>query len=195
MAELMHEDTTDNENPQEPSEGSETSEVDTDATKDAEGAEKAAEGSQEPTAGPGSAAWAEVPDFAQKEVSDLRQEAAQRRLQVKELKEQLEGAKTQEDLDKAVAEFSNKVSELEATLTRERAGRGLSEASLKILANVPVEQVEATAESLRALEGAKAEQPKPEPDPNLGDPLNAGAGHEPEPESGADVMRSWRKNH
>lgn len=61
-----------------------------------------------------------LPDWAQKELTRARNEAAKYRTQRNELQDKLKDAKTPEDIEAATREYVEKVEGLELQLTRER---------------------------------------------------------------------------
>lgn len=67
-----------------------------------------------------------LPDWAQKELTRARGEAAKYRTQRNELQDKLKDAKTPEDIEAATREYVEKVEGLELQLTRERIARQFS---------------------------------------------------------------------
>lgn len=104
-----------------------------------------------------------LPESWQAEIRSLRSENAERRTKYNELKSQLDGAKSQEDIDKAVETYKSQVVDLERTLAFERHTAGLAPEARELVTGTTDEEIKASADKVRALLAASG-APKKEPD-------------------------------
>lgn len=125
----------------------------------------------------------ELPDWAKAEIKNLRGENAQRRTTSNELKAQLEAAKSQEDIDAAVAAANSRVEELERSLSIATHTQGLPPEAAELVTGTTDEEIKTSADKVRKLlEGAT---PTPEPDLGATGGLNpkgtrdSGTGYDP----------------
>lgn len=110
-----------------------------------------------------------LPDSWQREIRSLRSENADRRTKFNELKEQLDQAKSQEDIDKAVSEYKTRAEQLERELSIERHTRGLPEGAAELVSGNTDEEIKASADKVRKLlEGAGKQGPEPDLDASGG---------------------------
>lgn len=112
----------------------------------------------------------ELPEWAKAEIKNLRGENAQRRTTSNELKAQLDAAKSQEDIDAAVAAANAKVTELERSLSIATHTAGLPAEAAELVTGNTDEEIKASADKVRALL-AGATPPK-EPDLDASGGLN-----------------------
>ena len=113
----------------------------------------------------------------QREIRSLRAENADRRTKFNELKAQFDQAKSQEDIDKAVAEYQARVIELERSLSVERHTRGLPPEAADLVTGNTDEEIKASADKVRKLlEGAGKQESEPDLDASGGlNPRGKGA--------------------
>lgn len=136
-----------------------------------------------------------LPESWQREIRSLRAENADRRTKFNELKEQLDQAKSQEDIDKAVAEYKARAEQLERELSIEKHTRGLPEGAAELVTGNTDEEIKASADKVRKLlEGAGKQGPEPDLDATGGtDPRNTGgkatAGTDPRALARASLAR------
>lgn len=90
------------------------------------------------------------PDIAKAEIERLRNEAASRRVRERELETQLQGAKSQEDIDKAVAEFVEKNTKLERENLILQHGAALPETLRKYVQGTTEDEIKASVAELAA---------------------------------------------
>lgn len=95
----------------------------------------------------------------ERELRNVRDEAAKRRTQVKDLEAKLAEAKTPDDIEAAVAEFRTKAETLEKELRviKLAAANSLDENLTKVLSGFPVDQLEEQAKLLAAYAPKKRE--------------------------------------
>lgn len=114
-----------------------------------EQAEETTEVEEEPEEDPAN----DLPEWAQKELTKARQEAARYRTSLRDAEKKLAEAKTQEDIDAAVADVRNAAAEVERDLLIERAIRsnGLTDDDLEFFEGIhDSEAIEARAKKLAA---------------------------------------------
>lgn len=95
----------------------------------------------------------ELPDWVKKELKDVRSEAANYRVQLREAQAKLEGAKTPEEFAAAIAEISTKNAELERSLmvTKVASKHELPAELAELLKGDDEATLEAHAKTLAAL--------------------------------------------
>lgn len=108
-----------------------------------------------------------LPEEWQREVRALRSENAERRTKYNDLKAQLDEAKSQEDIDKAVAAYKEQVVELERTLALERHTRGLPKEAIELVSGETEAEIEASAQRVRALIEATSGSAQTQREPDL----------------------------
>lgn len=93
---------------------------------------------------------AELPDWAKKRLTKANSEAARYRTQVRELEARLEGVKTPEEVEAAVAEIRAQNAALEAAIVREKVARKheLPDELAELLKGSTEEELTAHAKSL-----------------------------------------------
>lgn len=128
------------------------------------------------------------PEIAKAEIERLRQESAGRRVRERELEKQLQGAKSQEDIDKAVAEFVEKNTKLERENLILQHGATLPETLRKYVQGTTEDEIKASVAELAAT--ITPEQPTPPG--RVGGGLNPGA--KPEEKDPAKLAATVRKN-
>lgn len=111
------------------------------------------------------------PEVAKAEIERLRREAAGYRTRKTELEQQLEGAKSQEDIDTAISEWKTKTTKLERENLILQHGATLPETLRKYVQGDTEEQIKASVEELAATVTPKA----PTPPSRVGGGLNPGA--------------------
>lgn len=109
--------------------------------------------------------WEGIPEewaWTKSAVERANSEAASRRVQLREAEEKLKEAKTPEEVQAIVSEYTKKSEELEANLARERAARKhkLSDDVLEFLTGTTPEQIEAQAAKLAGLKPAETAPPR-----------------------------------
>ncbi|MHB6907111.1 hypothetical protein [Streptomyces sp. DB-54] len=121
-----------------------------------------------------------LPEWARGELTRARDEAARRRVQLRELKNQLAGMADPEEAQAAIQLAHDRLAETEQQLTRERLGRkyGLPDALIPRIEGEDEEAMERDAKALADLAPTAAGRP-PRPDPLQG-------GGDPAPLSPAD---------
>jgi hypothetical protein len=106
--------------------------------------------------------WEGIPDewaWTKTAVERANSEAASRRVQLREAEDKLKAAKTPEEVQAIVTEYSNKSAELETTLAKERAARKhkLADDVIEFLTGTTEEQIEKQAAKLASLKPAAQE--------------------------------------
>lgn len=124
----------------------------------------------EPNAEATASALDDLPEWARAEIKNLRGENAQRRTTSNELKAQLDAAKSQEDIDAAVAAANAKVTELERSLSIATHTAGLPAEAAELVTGTTDEEIKASADKVRALLAGAT--PAKEPDLNASGGLN-----------------------
>lgn len=100
-----------------------------------------------------------LPDWAKKELTEARGDAAKYRTQLREVEAKLASAKSQEDIDAAVAELKATNATLARELLLAKVSKGLPEELVPLLKGDTEEELAASAELLRKhLGGTKAEE-------------------------------------
>ena len=137
---------------------------------------EAVQSSEAPAEEPKGDGLESLPESWQREVRSLRAENADRRTKFNELKEQLDQAKSQEDIDKAVAEYKARAEQLERELSIEKHTRGLPEGAAELVTDNTDEEIKASADKVRKLlEGAGKQESEPDLDASGGtDPRKTG---------------------
>ena len=138
---------------------------------------EAVQSSEAPAEEPKGDGLESLPESWQREVRSLRAENADRRTKFNELKEQLDQAKSQEDIDKAVAEYKARAEQLERELSIEKHTRGLPEGAAELVTGNTDEEIKASADKVRKLlEGAGKQESEPDLDASGGlNPRGKGA--------------------
>ena len=111
------------------------------------------------------------PEIAKAEIERLRQEAAGYRTQKNELSKQLEGAKSPEDIDAAIAEWQTKTAKLERENLVLQHGATLPETLRKYVQGDTEDEIKASVAELAATVTTKA----PAPPSRVGGGLTPGA--------------------
>ena len=135
----------------------------------------------------------ELPESWQNTVRELRAESARYRNANKELREQLSGAKTDDDIKAAVAEYRERTEKLEHDLMIANYSSGVPEEYRELVFGDTEEEVKARADKVRSLLESKADKGGYSPAGDLagGATLGNGAG-------GIDpreLARTARKSH
>ena len=99
------------------------------------------------------------PDIAKAEIERLRSEAAGYRTQKNELAKQLEGAKSQEDIDAAIADWQQKTAKLERENLVLQHGAALPEALRKYVQGDTEDEIKASVAELAATVAPAKTQP------------------------------------
>lgn len=98
----------------------------------------------------------DLPDWAQNEIRSLRAECARRRTESNELKSRLDEAKSQEDIDAAVADYQARLAQAEREVAFARHTQGLSEDLLEFVQGDTEDEIKASAQKVRAAFEARA---------------------------------------
>lgn len=106
--------------------------------------------------------WEGIPEewaWTKAAVERANNEAASRRVALRDAEDKLKDAKTPEEVQAAVKNFADKTAELETTLAKERAARKhkLDDDVLEFLTGTTEEQIEKQAAKLAALKPANQE--------------------------------------
>lgn len=160
---------------------------DSEQTAPPEGAAAGAAGEQGNEAPKATHPW-DDPATAEAEIKRLRDESAGRRVRERELEKQLEGAKSQADIDAAVASFTTKTAELERENLVLQHGASLPETLRKYVQGTTEEEVKASVAELAATVTPQA----PTPPSRVGGGLNPG--DKPEPTDPAKLAEQVRLN-
>lgn len=99
----------------------------------------------------GSDGFESLPESWQEQIRSLRSENARRRTSEKELRERLEKAKTDDDIQKAVSEYKARNEELERELLFTKSTAGIPEDYLSLVNGSTEEEIKASADKVRAL--------------------------------------------
>ncbi len=156
----------------------------TSAPEPQEGGESGEQGEEKPKE---THPW-DSPEIAKAEIERLRREAGNYRTQKKELEQQLKGAKSQEDIDAAIAEWQTKTTKLERENLILQHGAKLPEALRKYVQGDTEDEIKASVAELAAT--ITPEQPTPPG--RVGGGLNPGA--KPEEKDPAKLAATVRKN-
>ena len=111
------------------------------------------------------------PEVAKAEIERLRREAGSYRTQKKELEQQLQGAKSQEDIDAAISEWQAKTAKLERENLVLQHGATLPETLRKYVQGDTEDEIKASVAELAATVTTKA----PAPPSRVGGGLTPGA--------------------
>ncbi|MYT30475.1 MULTISPECIES: hypothetical protein [unclassified Streptomyces] len=115
---------------------------------------------------------ATLPDWVRSELSRARDEAARRRIELRELKDQLAGMADPDEAKAAIQLAHDRLAETEQQLTRERLGRKyhLPEALVARIQGEDEEAMEQDAKALAELAPAAGRPPRPDRLQGGGDP-------------------------
>jgi hypothetical protein len=134
--------------------------------------------------------WEGLPDewaWTKEAVNGANREAASRRVALRDLEERTKDAKTPEEFNNLVSEFTKKQNGLEVALERERAARKhkLADDVLEFLTATDAEEIEKQATKLAGLKGKIVHQPAPSGGVTPSAPT-------PKDESGRDAWRAYK---
>ncbi len=122
----------------------------------------------------------DLPDWARKELTRVRKEAAAKRTALKEAQEQLANAKTPEEFEAAKTEFQSKIDALEYEVAKSKVLRenNIPVEYEDLLDGVPADKLEEKAKKLATLANARAASDEDDLDDLLGglDPRNPSSG-------------------
>jgi len=120
-----------------------------------------------------------LPDWAQAEIKKLRKGEARYRTSAKELQDKLAEAKTQDDIDAAIAQHKEREAELEVELAIKTHTVGFTPEQLALVDGKTPEEIEEKANKVRAALSAAQGDPEPYQNPNAsGGRRPYGAGEE-----------------
>lgn len=113
-----------------------------------------------------------LPDWARSELARARDEAARRRIELRDLREQIAGATDPEEAKAALQEAHDRLASIERQLTRERLGRKyqLPDVLVARIEGGDETAMEQDAKALAELAPAAARPPRPDRLQGGGDP-------------------------
>jgi hypothetical protein len=142
--------------------------------------------------------WEGLPDewsWTKNAVETANREAASRRVALREAEDKLKDAKTPEEFNAVMTEYTTKAAELETALERERAARkhGLDDDVLEFITGKTPEEIEKQAAKLAGLKKPAGETPPKvitQPAPSGGVSPSNGA---PKEDNGRDLWRQYKE--
>lgn len=137
-----------------------------------------------------------LPAWAKAQIKDLRKESGRYRTSNKELQDKLKDAKSQADIDAAIAEHKKRNSELEVELATAKHTAGFTPEQLALVHGNTPEEIEESANKIRAAfaaAGGNEEPPAPGADGGRRPGLSDGSGLSPRELAERTRARSRRR--